>query len=95
MIHEQLEREFEEQTDRIEKKCAAIDTWVEGNWNDYDYDLAPQFLAELFAGNDGAEYVDFLLKRDIESVDTLIVMYHDWKEEQLNKMAKEDLGYED
>ena len=94
-MHEQLEREFEQRTDAAEKKGAAIDTWVEGSWTEHDYDLAPQFLAQLFAGNDGAEYVDWLLKRDMESVTKIIVMYHDWKECQLTKMAKEDLGYDD
>ena len=94
MSHEQQEREFEQETARMEKQYAAIDSWIESAWHDQDYDLAPQFLASVFASQDGAEYVDFMLKRDISSVNKLMVMYHDHKESELRKQAREALGYD-
>ncbi len=94
MSHEQQEREFEQQTDEAEKKGEAVDAWIESVWHDQDYDLAPQFLAAVFASQDGAEYVDFMLKRDISSVNKLMVMFHDYKEFELKRQAREALGYD-
>ena len=93
-MHEQREREFEQDTDRMEKQDAAIDSWIESEWNNYNDDLAPEFLAQLYASNDGAEYIDWLIKRDVESISEVMCMYHDWKNERMKGIAKEVLGYD-
>jgi hypothetical protein len=93
-MHEQLEREFEQRTDAAEKKGSAIDTWIESEWDNYNDDLAPEFLAQLYSSNDGAEYIGWLIKRDLESISEVMCMYHDWKNDRMKEIAKEVLGYD-
>ena len=81
--------QFESDTETAEALDAKIERWVNENWHDYDDDLAPAFLASVFAGQYGGEYYRSITHADEDKRNRLASAYHDYKLAWLKNQAKE------